>query len=62
MISEVPSYYGDPEGVLFLVPDDFQLIRLGVLTMVRHDSQLQDGGVTLEDCDTLFGLHFQIAG
>lgn len=48
MISEVPSYYGDPEGVPFLVPGDFQLIRPGVLT--------------LEDGDTLFGLHFQIAG
>ena len=62
MISEVPSYSGDPEGMPFLVPGDFQLIRPGVLTLVWHDSQLQEGGVTLEDGATLFSLHFQIAG
>ena len=44
MISEVPSYSGDPEGAPFLVPGDFQLIRPGVLTLVWHDSQLQEGG------------------
>ena len=44
MISEVPSYSGDPEGAPFLVPGDFQLIRPGVLTLVWHDAQLRGWG------------------